>query len=116
MHTPQNGHPSTKSCSSDVSNSGRPRIRGCDLICQQVIRAETPVTGNSEISLSKVARVNGAAPRSGSILRNSRLAEYPLTQLSTAIIVIIGLLVLPPIWTLIRTSFANTMPDLSTAG
>ena len=37
-------------------------------------------------------------------------------NLSAAIIVIIGLLVLPPIWTLIRTSFANTMPDLSTAG
>ena len=76
------------------------------------------MTGNSEITLSKVASgcVNGPARLSGPVLRYFRLVDYPLIALSTAIIVIIGLLVLPPIWTLIRTSFGNTMPDLSTAG
>jgi iron(III) transport system permease protein len=76
------------------------------------------VTGNSEITLSKIGsgHAHGPARRSGPVLRYFRLVDYPLIALSTAIIVIIGLLVLPPIWTLIRTSFANTMPDFSTAG
>ncbi|HMH99548.1 MAG TPA: hypothetical protein VK577_23700, partial [Bradyrhizobium sp.] len=76
------------------------------------------MTGNSEITLSKAAggHVNGSERLSGPVLRYFRLVDYPLIALSTAIIVIIGLLVLPPIWTLIRTSFANTMPDFSTAG
>jgi ABC-type Fe3+ transport system permease subunit len=76
------------------------------------------VTGNSDIASSNVvsAEVNGAAQLSGPVLRYFRLLDYPLVALSTAVIVVVGLLVLPPIWTLLRTSFANTMPDLSTAG
>jgi iron(III) transport system permease protein len=74
------------------------------------------VTANSEISLPKVAGVNGPARLSGSVRRYVRLVDYPVVALSTLTIVIIGLLVLPPVWTLLRTSFANTMPDLSTSG
>ncbi|MGZ5875106.1 MAG: hypothetical protein ACXWKP_23675 [Bradyrhizobium sp.] len=76
------------------------------------------MTGNSDIASSNVvsAEVNGAAQLSGPVLRYFRLLDYPLVALSTAVIVVVGLLVLPPIWTLLRTSFANTMPDLSTAG
>jgi iron(III) transport system permease protein len=68
------------------------------------------------MTLSKVAGINGAAQISGSVRRYARLIDYPVIALSTATILIIGLLVLPPVWTLIRTSFANTMPDFSTSG
>jgi len=74
------------------------------------------VTANSDMTLSKVAGINGAAQISGSVRRYARLIDYPVIALSTATILIIGLLVLPPVWTLIRTSFANTMPDFSTSG